>query len=164
MSGDKAGEYNFTETVYPGTANSSVRTYQTSGLTGNTYQVRLLGKVTQDFPHQGGYNGQKLALTFTGASPRPKDYTCTIAGQDCVVSSVDPSINTVYVEVPKYSPSNVAYGVLPQHANDTTTQINPFLGTNGFKYSRYALDLYKTLPDWVDCFRAGNIGITVLQS
>lgn len=164
VSGDQAGEYNFTETVYPGTANSSVRTYQTSGLTGKTYQVRLLGKVTTDFPHQGGYNGQKLALTLSGTSPRPKDYTCTIAGQDCVVSSVDPSINTVYVEVPKYNISNVAYGALPRDVNDTTTQINPFLGSNGFKYSRYALDLYKSLSDWVDYFRAGNISITVLES
>jgi hypothetical protein len=66
VSGDVAGEYNFTQNVEPGTANSSVRSYQTSGLTGNSYQVRLLAEITQDFPHQGGYNGQKLALSFTG--------------------------------------------------------------------------------------------------
>lgn len=66
VSGDVAGEYNFTETVSPGTANSSIRSYQTSFLTNDPYQIRLVAKITSDFPHTGGYNGQKLALTFTG--------------------------------------------------------------------------------------------------
>ncbi len=54
VSGDVAGEYSFSETVSPGTANSSVRSYSTSLFTQNSYQIRLVAKVTSDFAHTGG--------------------------------------------------------------------------------------------------------------
>lgn len=145
VSGDQAGEYNFTETVAPGTANSSVRSYSQSYLTNRVYQVRLVGEITNDFPHQGGYNGQKLALAITGESSDFSQYTCQIAGQACSISSVDSSNNMVYVEVPKYNSSNTNFDILTKEVNDSSTQINPYLGPNGFMYSRYSLDLSLTL-------------------
>jgi hypothetical protein len=163
-SGDEAGEYNFTETVSPGTATSSIRSYQTSALTNTVYQIRLVAEITNDFPHQGGDHGQKLALSMTSESSNPAQYTCEIAGQECIVSSVDSSINVVYVEVPKYNTSNTQYGILNKETNDSSTQMNPYLGSNGFVYSRYSLDLTLTLSSWVDYFRADNISITVLQT
>jgi hypothetical protein len=82
---------------------------------------------------------------MTGASADPTKYSCQIAGQECTVSSIDSSINMVYVEVPKYDISNELFGVLQQSSSDTSTQINPYLGSNGFKYSRYSLDKYLSL-------------------
>ena len=101
---------------------------------------------------------------MTGKSTDPASYTCQIAGQTCTISSIDSSTNTVYVEVPRYNNANVNFGVLTQDPNDTYAQINPFVGSNGFKYSRYSLDLTKTLSDWVNYFRAGSITLGVLQS
>jgi hypothetical protein len=66
--------------------------------------------------------------------------------------------------VPGYNVTgNTDFGALTQDISDTSTQINNFLGSNGFKYSRYSLDLSKTPAQWVDYFRAGNIAIGVLQ-
>jgi len=69
----------------------------------------------------------------------------------------------VYVEVPKYNASNANFGALQQSVNDTALQNNPYLGSNGFKYARYSLDLTKSLAEWVSYFRAGNISITLLE-
>jgi hypothetical protein len=69
----------------------------------------------------------------------------------------------VYVEVPKYNASNVNFGALAQNSNDTAIQSSPYVGSNGFKYSRYSLDLTKSLSDWVNYFRAGNIAITLQE-
>lgn len=164
ISGDQAGEYNFTENVASGTANSSVRSYSQSYLTNRIYQVRLVGEITNEFPHQGGYNGQKLALAMTGESSDPSKYTCQIAGQSCSISSVDSSINMVYVEVPKYDSSNTNFDILTKEDSDSSNQMNPYLGSNGFMYSRYSLDITLTLQQWVDYFRAGNININVIQA
>lgn len=70
----------------------------------------------------------------------------------------------VYVEIPKYDPSNTDFGILTKEATDGSTQMNPYLGSNGFMYSRYSLDISLTLQQWVNYFRVGNIGITVLQN
>ncbi len=57
--------------------------------------MRHAAEVSSSFPHQGGYNGAKLALTFTGHSKNIDSYTCKIAGQDCSVSSIKDNVVNV---------------------------------------------------------------------
>lgn len=129
----------------PGYANSSARLNRTSVLTGKNYQVRVAPEITSDFPHQGGTLGQKISLTINAKSASTTAYSCQIAGQTCSISEVNLINNKVYVEVPKYDPLNTAFGKLPKDQNDSSVQFTPFLGSNGFKYTRYQLANQNTL-------------------
>lgn len=163
FSGDEAGEYYFAETVSTGLANSSLRLVQTSPTTGNSYHVRVAAEITQDFPHSGGHNGHRLALTLSSEAADVDKYTCTVAGQTCSVSSVDTVTHKAYVEIPAYDVANVDFGALPKSVDDTLPQQSPFLGSNGFRYKRYSLDLWMGLEEWATYLRGPNITLEVLQ-
>jgi hypothetical protein len=60
------------------------------------------------------------------------------------------------VKISPYNPTNTNFDALPKAAGDTKTQNLPYLGSPGFKYTRYARTSFKTLSSWIIDFRAGN--------
>jgi hypothetical protein len=62
----------------------------------------------------------------------------------------------VTVVVPPLDPANTAFGALAKDAADTQTQTSNFLGSNGFKYTRYTIADWKTTSEWLTVVRGAN--------
>ena len=75
-----SNEYDFTELVNPGLAKHSIRTKQTSLLTGQNYTQRVVPHITEMSSHSSGVKGASLRLVGTGFSSKLQDYECSIAG------------------------------------------------------------------------------------
>lgn len=62
----EAGEYTFTEHVFPGYAAFDIRTIQTSLLTGKNYTERVAPTITSLPYHVGGSKGHEIEISGVG--------------------------------------------------------------------------------------------------
>ena len=68
------------------------------------------------------------------------------------------------VVVPPLDAGNTAFGALPKDVTENGTQELKYLGSNGFKYTRYTIDSWKSTADWFTVVRAANVSLVVESS
>lgn len=65
------------------------------------------------------------------------------------------------VVVPPLDPANTAFGALTKDPAETLTQEGKYLGSNGFKYTRYTIDTWRSTSDWFNIVRNASNTLTV---
>ena len=60
------------------------------------------------------------------------------------------------VEIPSLDPKNTDFGALPKDPLDSFSQQLNFLGSNGFKYTRYLKNSRKNGIEWFNYLRSPN--------
>ena len=133
-----AGEYNLSMSLKPGYPTMSLRAVQTSSFSGKNYTQRVAAEITNLSSRKCGRMGTVINVTGSGFSSNISDYTCSVAGETCIVTQA--SLNQLTIEMPPTSINNTSYGKLIKNSNDNSTQQGPYLGNNGFSYKRYSLD------------------------
>lgn len=86
--------------------------------------------------------GHEIEIKGTGFSKDASKYQCRIAGQICTVKNTQSTSLTVVV--PPLDVANTAFDALAKDAADTQTQQRQYLGSNGFRYTRYTMTSWKT--------------------
>lgn len=111
----------------------------------------------------GGTFGHILTFTGTGFSTDPLNLTsfkCRVGTATCqVIANPQGSIR---VQLPPYQPGYETLGKLASDAADTAAQENGYLGSYGFRYTRYTYSFYKSLDLSIFDFRSGNTSETVI--
>jgi hypothetical protein len=55
-------------------------------------------------------------------------------------------VTSITVKIPSYDSANLDFGALPKDPSDTLTQKDKYLGSNGFRYTKYGIGyMYKTV-------------------
>lgn len=111
--------------------------------------------------HVGGSQGHEVEIKGTGFSKNVADYSCTVAGHTCSVKDLNTTKLTVVI--PTLNISITDFGALPKDTTDTQPQQGAFLGSNGFRYTRYSIGSYKSTADWLTLVRGVN-NLTVLTN
>ncbi len=137
-SNQVAGEYNLSMSLKPGYPTMSVRTIQTNMLSGRNYTQRVAANISSFSSRKCGYMGTLINVTGLGFSSNVSDYTCSVAGETCIV--IQASLNKLTIEIPRTSINNTSYGKLIRNSNDNSIQQGAYLGNNGLSYRRYSLD------------------------
>lgn len=108
---------------------------QTSFFTNQSYEERIVPRITSMSSNSGSISGQLINLKGVGFSRALSSYNCTISGQNCKVKSVI-SDNEIVIEVPSVAAVPSSYQKLPFDFATKMNQTGGYLGTNGVKYSR----------------------------
>lgn len=152
-----------TERVVYGDALYSIRAKRTSFFTGDFYAERIAASFEASSVTTGGFNGQILTLAGVGYSTNPaklSSFKCSLGSVTCNVISNQAGF--IQIELPPYQAGFETAGKLLPDPADTNTQQQPYLGSYGFRYTRYSYSGYKSLDSILLDFRAGTSTETIL--
>jgi hypothetical protein len=152
-----AGEYNTTERVIHGDAMFSFRNFDTSFFTGINFNVRLTAYLVPNTIQTGGALGHLLTFSGTGFSSNPvnlTNFTCALGTVSCSVIANPQGF--IQIELPAYKAGYETTGMLPKDTAETAPQQNAFLGSYGFRSTRFNRTSTKTLDQLLLDMRLGN--------
>lgn len=66
-------------------------------------------------------------------------------------------MTSITVSIPSYDPANVNFGALPKDSSDVSVQQDKYLGSNGFRYTKYDItNIWKSVEDWITYLQGAN--------